>query len=141
MSSISSRVPAQGTGRAHFFGGCDCCCGWAWPRGCADFWSPQAFRAKVKTPLEFMVSAVRAVGGDPDTTPGLAQVIARLGEPLYAQQCFVTAEPLDKLERAELRERHAAEERQEATECSKGRERGESNRLRGDLHFYLLAPP
>jgi len=50
-----------------------------------DFWSPQAVRAKVKTPLEYIVSAVRAVGGDPDTTPRLAQVIGRLGEPLYAQ--------------------------------------------------------
>jgi uncharacterized protein (DUF1800 family) len=50
-----------------------------------EFWSAQAVRAKVKTPLEFMVSAVRAVGGDPDTTPRLAQVIGRLGEPLYAQ--------------------------------------------------------
>jgi uncharacterized protein (DUF1800 family) len=50
-----------------------------------EFWSDQAVRAKVKTPLEFMVSAVRATGGDPDTTPRLAQVIGRLGEPLYAQ--------------------------------------------------------
>ncbi|HET9709382.1 MAG TPA: DUF1800 domain-containing protein [Gemmatimonadales bacterium] len=50
-----------------------------------EFWSAQAVRAKVKTPLEFMVSAVRATGGDPDTTPRLAQVIGRLGEPLYAQ--------------------------------------------------------
>jgi len=50
-----------------------------------EFWSGRAVRAKVKTPLEFMVSAVRATGGDPDTTPRLAQVIGRLGEPLYAQ--------------------------------------------------------
>lgn len=50
-----------------------------------EFWAPQAVRAKVKTPLEFIVSAVRAVGGEPDTTPRLAQVVARLGEPLYAQ--------------------------------------------------------
>ena len=48
-----------------------------------DFWAPQNIRAKVKTPLEFVVSAVRAVGGDPDTTPRLAQVVARLGQPLY----------------------------------------------------------
>jgi uncharacterized protein (DUF1800 family) len=48
-----------------------------------DFWAAENARAKVKTPLEFVVSAVRAVGGDPDTTPRLAQVIARLGEPLY----------------------------------------------------------
>ncbi|HEY6209397.1 MAG TPA: DUF1800 domain-containing protein [Gemmatimonadales bacterium] len=48
-----------------------------------DFWAPQNARAKVKTPLEFVVSALRAVGADPDTTPRLAQVVARLGEPLY----------------------------------------------------------
>ncbi len=48
-----------------------------------DFWAPENIRAKVKTPLEFVVSAVRAVAGDPDTTPRLAQVVARLGQPLY----------------------------------------------------------
>ncbi len=48
-----------------------------------DFWAPQVVDAKLKTPLEFVVSAVRAVGADPDTTPRLAQVVARLGEPLY----------------------------------------------------------
>jgi len=48
-----------------------------------DFWASENVRAKIKTPLEFVVSAARAVGGDPDTTPRLAQVVARLGEPLY----------------------------------------------------------
>ena len=48
-----------------------------------DFWAPQNVRTKVKTPLEFVVSAVRAVAADPDTTPRLAQVVARLGQPLY----------------------------------------------------------
>ena len=48
-----------------------------------DFWAPQNVRAKVKTPLEFVVSAVRAVRADPDTTARLGQVVARLGEPLY----------------------------------------------------------
>lgn len=48
-----------------------------------DFWAPRNIRAKVKTPLEFVVSAVRAVAADPDTTPRLAQVVARLGEPLF----------------------------------------------------------
>lgn len=48
-----------------------------------DFWAPQNVRTKVKTPLEFVVSAVRAVGADPDTTPRLAQVVARLGQPMY----------------------------------------------------------
>ena len=50
-----------------------------------DFWSPRAMRAKVKTPLEFLVSAVRAVGGEPDSTPELAKVVARLGQPLYLE--------------------------------------------------------
>src|SRR3989454_6664363 len=50
-----------------------------------DFWSAQVVRSKVKTPFEFVVSAVRAVSADPDTTPRLAQVVARLGEPLYQQ--------------------------------------------------------
>jgi uncharacterized protein (DUF1800 family) len=50
-----------------------------------DFWAPQALRAKVKTPLEFVVSAVRAVVAEPDSTLRLAQVVARLGQPLYLQ--------------------------------------------------------
>jgi uncharacterized protein (DUF1800 family) len=49
----------------------------------ADFWAATNVRAKVKTPLEFVVSAARAVAAEPDTTPRLAQVVARLGEPLY----------------------------------------------------------
>jgi uncharacterized protein (DUF1800 family) len=48
-----------------------------------DFWAVDAVRAKVKTPLEFVASAVRAVAADPDTSHRLAQVVARLGEPLY----------------------------------------------------------
>jgi uncharacterized protein (DUF1800 family) len=48
-----------------------------------DFWAPENARAKIKTPLEFVVSATRALAADPDTTPRLAQVVARLGEPLY----------------------------------------------------------
>lgn len=50
-----------------------------------DFWAPAAVGSKVKTPLEFVVSAVRAVGGTPDDTPRLAQVVGRLGQPLYLQ--------------------------------------------------------
>ena len=48
-----------------------------------DFWAAENVRAKVKTPLEFVVSAARAVLAQPDTSPRLAQVVARLGEPLY----------------------------------------------------------
>src|SRR5438876_4951495 len=46
-----------------------------------DFWAAANVRAKVKTPLEFVVSAARAVAAEPDTSPRLAQVVARLGEP------------------------------------------------------------
>src|SRR5216117_2765914 len=48
-----------------------------------DFWAAANVRAKVKTPLEFVVSAARAVAAEPDTSPRLAQVAAHLGEPLY----------------------------------------------------------
>jgi uncharacterized protein (DUF1800 family) len=51
-----------------------------------EFWAPEYRAAKVKTPLEFVASAVRAVGGAPDSTLALAQVVARLGEPLYLDQ-------------------------------------------------------
>src|SRR2546422_7619653 len=48
-----------------------------------DFWAPADVRTKVKTPLEFLVSALRVVGADPAPTLGLVQVLARLAEPLY----------------------------------------------------------
>ncbi len=48
-----------------------------------DFWAPDNVRGKVKTPLEFVVSAARALSAEPDTSPRLAQVVARLGQPLY----------------------------------------------------------
>ena len=48
-----------------------------------DFWAMSNVGSKVKTPLEFVVSAVRAVGGIPDTTPRLAMLVGRLGQPLY----------------------------------------------------------
>jgi len=48
-----------------------------------DFWAARNVGAKIKTPLEFVASAVRAVGGVPDTTARLAQAVTRLGQPLY----------------------------------------------------------
>jgi uncharacterized protein (DUF1800 family) len=50
-----------------------------------DFWSPAVVRAKVKTPYEFLVSAVRAIGAQPDTTPRLAYQLVMLGQPLFLQ--------------------------------------------------------
>ncbi|HSU94906.1 MAG TPA: DUF1800 domain-containing protein [Gemmatimonadaceae bacterium] len=48
-----------------------------------EFFSRAAYKAKVKSPFELVVSALRAVGAQPDSTPRTAQLIARLGEPLY----------------------------------------------------------
>jgi uncharacterized protein (DUF1800 family) len=48
-----------------------------------EFFSEGAWQAKVKSPLEMVVSAVRAVGGEATDTYTLVQKIAELGEPLY----------------------------------------------------------
>ncbi|HUK62841.1 MAG TPA: DUF1800 family protein, partial [Dongiaceae bacterium] len=40
---------------------------------------------KFKTPLEFVVSSVRAVDGWAGAEPGLARTLVRLGQPLYLQ--------------------------------------------------------
>jgi uncharacterized protein (DUF1800 family) len=51
-----------------------------------EFTSPAARAAKIKTPLEFVVSAVRASGADVDDARVLAQRLATMGMPLYQQQ-------------------------------------------------------
>jgi uncharacterized protein (DUF1800 family) len=48
-----------------------------------EFWSRGAYHAKVKTPFEMVVSAIRALNADVDEAFPLAQRIAQLGEPLY----------------------------------------------------------
>ncbi len=48
-----------------------------------EFFSEAAYRAKVKTPFEMIVSAVRATGAQVDFAFPLANQIAQLGEPLY----------------------------------------------------------
>jgi uncharacterized protein (DUF1800 family) len=48
-----------------------------------EFFSMGAFRAKVKTPLEMIVSAVRATGAEVDYAMPLGNQIAQLGQPLY----------------------------------------------------------
>ncbi len=48
-----------------------------------EFFSQGAFHAKVKTPFEMMVSALRATGAQVDYVFPLANQIATLGEPLY----------------------------------------------------------
>jgi uncharacterized protein (DUF1800 family) len=50
-----------------------------------EFLGPEAYRAKVKTPFEFVVSAVRAVGADVEEALPLVRQLQQLGMPLY--QC------------------------------------------------------
>jgi uncharacterized protein (DUF1800 family) len=51
-----------------------------------EFYSRQAFRAKVKSPFEVVVSAMRAMNAEPDSTPRTALMIAYLGQPIYGHQ-------------------------------------------------------
>jgi uncharacterized protein (DUF1800 family) len=51
-----------------------------------EFWAPDAYRAKVKTPLEFVVSAVRASGADVTNALPLARELQVMGMPLYGAQ-------------------------------------------------------
>jgi uncharacterized protein (DUF1800 family) len=51
-----------------------------------EFWADGAYRAKVKTPLEFVASAVRATGADVDDAFPLSRQIGNLGMPLYSAQ-------------------------------------------------------
>ena len=51
-----------------------------------EFWSRAAYRAKIKTPFELVVSAARALGADVDSALPLVNWVTRIGEPLY--QCL-----------------------------------------------------
>jgi uncharacterized protein (DUF1800 family) len=48
-----------------------------------EFWSEGAYRTKVKSPLEMVASAVRAVNGDVDFAAPLVNQLTQLGQPLY----------------------------------------------------------
>jgi len=51
-----------------------------------EFWSEGAYRAKVKTPFEMVVSSVRALGANVTDAWTLANQVGSLGEPLYRKQ-------------------------------------------------------
>lgn len=51
-----------------------------------EFWAPDAYRTKVKTPLEFVVSAARATGADVSDAAPLARALQAMGMPLYGAQ-------------------------------------------------------
>src|SRR6185369_14837321 len=51
-----------------------------------EFLAPEAYRAKVKTPFEFVVSAIRATGSDVRGAEALVGSVRQLGMPLYLCQ-------------------------------------------------------
>ena len=51
-----------------------------------EFYASTAYRSKVKSPFEVVVSALRALDAEPDSTPRTAQVVAYLGQPIYGHQ-------------------------------------------------------
>jgi uncharacterized protein (DUF1800 family) len=51
-----------------------------------EFWDDGTYRAKVKTPLEFVASAVRATGADVGDPVALVRQLNNMGMPLYGAQ-------------------------------------------------------
>lgn len=51
-----------------------------------EFNSREAYRAKIKSPFELAVSALRALGADVNAPLQTAQFIAKMGQPLYLYQ-------------------------------------------------------
>jgi uncharacterized protein (DUF1800 family) len=51
-----------------------------------EFWSPAVYRAKVKTPIEFVASALRASDATVANALPLVQAMDRLGMPIYGMQ-------------------------------------------------------
>lgn len=51
-----------------------------------EFFAPEAYQAKVKKPLEFVASALRATGAETQITHQLLRYLGRMGEPLFLAQ-------------------------------------------------------
>ncbi len=51
-----------------------------------EFWSREAYRAKVKTPEEFVLSAVRATGGEVERPAMVLNAMGQLGMPFFGCQ-------------------------------------------------------
>ncbi len=51
-----------------------------------EFWSTDSYRAKIKTPLEFVVSSLRATDAQVDDAMPLVRQLQALGMPLYGAQ-------------------------------------------------------
>lgn len=51
-----------------------------------EFFATSAYRAKVKSPFELVVSTLRVMNAVPDTTPRVSQLVSRLGQPIFGHQ-------------------------------------------------------
>jgi uncharacterized protein (DUF1800 family) len=51
-----------------------------------EFFSPEVYQGKVKKPLEFAASALRATNAETRVTPQLLRYLGRMGEPLFLAQ-------------------------------------------------------
>ncbi|HEY8182972.1 MAG TPA: DUF1800 domain-containing protein [Thermoanaerobaculia bacterium] len=51
-----------------------------------EFWDPKQYRAKMKSPFEYVISAVRAVNATVDNPLPIARALQQIGEPLYGAQ-------------------------------------------------------
>jgi len=51
-----------------------------------EFFAPENYRAKIKKPLEYVASAIRAVGAETQVSHQLFRYVGRMGEPLFLAQ-------------------------------------------------------
>ena len=51
-----------------------------------EFFAPQNYRAKIKTPFELAISAVRTIGADTNSSPAMVALLQKLGEVPYGYQ-------------------------------------------------------
>jgi uncharacterized protein (DUF1800 family) len=51
-----------------------------------EFFAPENYRAKIKTPFELVVSSIRTLGADTNASPALVAMLNKLGEVPYGYQ-------------------------------------------------------
>ncbi len=51
-----------------------------------EFFAPENYKAKIKTPFELMVSSLRALNADTNASPAAIAMLQKMGEPLYGFQ-------------------------------------------------------
>jgi uncharacterized protein (DUF1800 family) len=51
-----------------------------------EFFAPENYRAKIKTPFELAVSAIRTIGADTNSSPAVLAMLTKLGEVPYGYQ-------------------------------------------------------